>query len=243
MQNYIFQDPLTFLRKIPDHKSEGVSQILFGEAYQVLEKSGNWVYIKCLHDDYNGWIQPGDDYQDFTNKGSILVADALMLIKTAKGMIRIPFGSYVEENQLFRGNLDELNILKAPLSLESATDLLTKIFLGSPYVWGGRTVFGIDCSGLSQMYCRLLGKDMPRDADPQSKIGHKIDTLIEMNQGDLAFFTTDSEKISHVGIVMQEDKIIHASGKVRIDRLTNDGILREGTQLITHKLHSIRRII
>ncbi|MBK8642823.1 MAG: C40 family peptidase [Saprospiraceae bacterium] len=90
---------------------------------------------------------------------------------------------------------------------------------------------------------QVIGKRHAKDAEPQSKIGHKIDSLIEMNQGDLAFFTTDSEKISHVGIVMQEDKIIHASGKVRIDRLTNDGILREETQLITHKLHSIRRII
>ncbi|MBK9642979.1 MAG: C40 family peptidase [Saprospiraceae bacterium] len=243
MQNYIFQDPLTFLRRMPDHKSEGVSQILFGEAYQVLEKSGSWVHIKCLHDDYNGWIQPNEDYQDYIKKGPNLVADALIRIKTVKGMLRIPFGSYVEENQLYPGNLGEINVLKTPLNLESATDLITKIFLGSPYVWGGRTVFGIDCSGLSQMYYRLLGIDIPRDSQPQSNIGHKIDSLKELNQGDLAFFTTDSEKISHVGIIMQEDKIIHASGKVRIDRLTNDGILREETQLITHKLHSIRRII
>jgi cell wall-associated NlpC family hydrolase len=114
-------------------------------------------------------------------------------------------------------------------------------FLNSPYLWGGKSVFGIDCSGFVQQVLKMFGIKLLRDAYLQAEQGQPVQSLQEAKLGDLAFFQNEKGKVTHVGIMLDEGKIIHASGQVRIDTLNKDGIVTEAGER-THSLHSVRRI-
>jgi len=116
-------------------------------------------------------------------------------------------------------------------------------YLNSPYMWGGKSPFGIDCSGFTQMVFKICGYNLLRDASQQVNQGKAIDSLAASRSGDLAFFQDETGKISHTGILFAENKIMHASGKVRIDQLSEEGIQLIETKKITHQLAAIRRII
>ena len=130
------------------------------------------------------------------------------------------------------------------IQLQEKSKIITTAlrFLNSPYLWGGRTPLGIDCSGFTQMVYRLQGIDLPRDAYQQSEVGTTLSFIEESEAGDLAFFDDQEGKITHVGIMLEDNHIIHASGKVRIDRIDQQGIFNKETGKHTHKLRLIKSI-
>lgn len=115
-------------------------------------------------------------------------------------------------------------------------------YLNAPYQWGGKSPFGIDCSGFTQMVYRLAGYQLKRDASQQVMQGKTV-ALSDAQVGDLAFFTNEAGRITHVGLMLDNNRIMHASGKVRIDTLDEQGIIHHETKQYTHQLNIMKRII
>ena len=242
------------LRFEPNDRSEIVSQVLFGEYFEITETTKNWLKIKLNDDSYEGWIDSKQsrtisekDYKKLTETSIVLSGDLVEYISTKENMlIPIPLGSSLSflqfpeintSNYLFEG-------LKSQ-GVQAKSNLIQTAFLylNAPYLWGGKTPFGIDCSGFTQMVYKLNGYSILRDASEQSTLGEALSFIEESEPGDLAFFDNEEGKIIHVGIIMNDNYIIHASGKVRIDRLDHLGIFNAETNRHTHKLRVIKRII
>jgi cell wall-associated NlpC family hydrolase len=128
---------------------------------------------------------------------------------------------------------------------QSASNInyITRQFLNVPYLWGGKTPFGIDCSGFSQIVVRCIGINLHRDAYQQAEQGKVVSFLEEVQTGDLAFFDNEEGRITHVGIMLNSHSIIHASGKVRLDNIDSYGILDAENRNYSHKLRIIKRLL
>lgn len=235
------------LRHSPDDRSEIVSQVLFGETAILLDRKEQWLRIKCLHDQYEGWV---DHKQFFQIEEQTLLNWQLeshrslvefLEINTSFGKFTLPKGVLIPKEKFYKINDFTLEINQYKPK-ENSIVQLAKHYLNAPYLWGGRTILGIDCSGFTQTIMHQLGQNIPRDASMQVNIGEKID-FKSCGPGDFAFFHNSSNKITHVGVIIENKKIIHASGRVRIDTLNQKGIFNEEINDLTHKLHSINRII
>lgn len=247
------------VRKEPSEKSEMLTQLLFGELLWILERQGNWLFTRTALDDYEGWVdikqitQIGEDYfRYFNGRNSEVVLDlaAQLYDEKERRNILIPAGSslpgirgrvmgingkrYVLAGETNRIILADRNALRRNL-IETA-----RRFMETPYLWGGRSPFGMDCSGFTQLVFKICGIRLRRDAAQQAVDGRNLSFISEAKPGDLLFFESTEGNIVHVGIILDEDHIIHASGKVRIDKVDQQGIFNAEFQRYTHKLRLIK---
>ena len=214
------------------HSSEMVSQLLFQEKYKLLQQESDWYYIRCQHDDYQGWI-PTSQYHAITPQ---VYQDqyqyrqqAFLIFHKNKSLLTF-LGSPMYE---------PYPEMLPPIEYNSTAVIeLAKKYINTPYLWGGRSPLGIDCSGLMQVVFGALGYSLPRDAYQQVEIGKKIHWG-EHQAGDVAFFENAQGKITHVGLLTKKDEIIHASAWVRQDKLTKEGIFHQSKK--THQLSQIKR--
>ncbi|MBA2250648.1 MAG: C40 family peptidase [Chitinophagaceae bacterium] len=239
--------PVGSLRKEPSHKTEMVSQLLFGECCIILQKDTGWIKIRCKYDGYEGWCQQGQvgevDAETYHLETQKLAAGWVNEIYIDDAKLLIPFGSEVrleknKKDQPYSGELWNADTVKI------TTEIIKQIaftFLNTAYLWGGKSVFGIDCSGFSQTVYKFLNIPLKRDAHQQAEQGVTVNSLQDAKCGDLAFFDNQEGRITHVGILLEDKKIIHASVKVRIDKIDEDGITNIETGEQTHKLKMIKR--
>jgi hypothetical protein len=235
-----------------------VSQLLFGEYYRVMSCQGNWMLINTLFDDYSGWIDMAL-FHGVTEKegneavsGGSTVVDALFAVLSTPGQpsMLIPAGSELPGYCEQTGSLAAAAIpftVHFPferMGLHHPTPqvFIALRFLNTPYLWGGRSPVGFDCSGFIQVVFKITGIRLPRDAYQQAHEGREISSVKDLRKGDLAFFCNGQGQINHVGLLIDTGKIIHCSGYVRIDGLDETGIFRTATRQYTHHLCKLRRL-
>lgn len=229
------------LRSAPDHRAEMSSQFLFGETARVLDASQAFWKVRADFDGYEGWI----DARQFAECGAARVSQPMVIaddfsaeLRLGNERHRLPMGSLVREHcqPNFRGKLRRV---APPKNVEELLDYARR-YLATPYLWGGRTPWGIDCSGLAQMVFRAFGVVLPRDSSDQIKHGQPVSDFAHTRPGDLAFFEGSGD---HVGLVLGGNEILHASGRVRIDDLSHIGITHRQSQKSTHRLIGLRRLL
>ncbi|MES2773167.1 MAG: C40 family peptidase [Bacteroidota bacterium] len=243
--------PVSPMRAEPAHQHEIVSQLLFGEAVELLETgSKGWLRVKCCYDNYEGWVTqthltetPGE-----TLFGAAIAGNWVNTVLQNGKPMHIPFGAMLPaEDHITTASFewDFTGVKRVTPQPFSAPQFLTiaNTFLNTAYMWGGRSVFGIDCSGFAQQVFKHFSIAIPRDACLQVALGEGLGFLQEAKLGDLAFFDEPDGRITHVGILLNDHEIIHASGKVRIDTIDSQGIISSDTGLRTHQLRVIKRFI
>ncbi len=244
-------------RKEPSSTSEMVTQLLFGETYTVVEGNEDWLQIVSTFDSYPSWISakqhtPLSQVEFEKLDSNHLNAELVQIIQqtTTKQVFPLTIGATLPNLKNGKLSIAGMEFEFEGQSINSSqTKSIDKLketaflFLNAPYLWGGRSPFGIDCSGFSQLVYKLNGYQLPRDASQQVELGSPLSFVEEAQAGDLAFFDNEEGKIVHVGIVLENQQIIHASGCVRIDRFDHYGIFHSNNKKYSHMLRVIKRII
>ncbi len=244
------------VRNEPSEKSELETQILFGEVFHILDETDEWYQVRADYDSYEGWVDKKMVYPCSKREaelwleapGVIVNTPYLKLIREPQKTIQIvSAGSRIVFNGEDRNSFviagreyylqNQINDKKNDI-----TDI-AKGFLNTPYLWGGRNFFGIDCSGYVQVVYKIMGVKLPRNASQQIEHGTIVSFVEEAKVGDLAFFDNEEGVITHVGICLGNGEIIHASGEVKIDLLDHLGIFDNKIKKYTHKLRVIKRVV
>lgn len=247
-------------REEPSDKSEMVTQLLFGDHYKIIDERAKWSKVRNAYDKYECWIDKKqtleitkEQYDEMDAERPISICTELtQLVKrsSSKEVIPVVMGSRLplmntkkafklgEEEYIFLGATHKAKEPSRAKIVEFAQH-----YLNAPYLWGGKSPFGIDCSGFSQLVYKMAGVQLPRDAYQQAEIGLTLSFVEEAQEGDLAFFDNNEGEIIHVGIIMKDHHILHASGKVRLDRLDHEGIYNADTKSYSHKLRLIKSIV
>lgn len=250
------------LSVVPVRSSSGntlqVYQLLFGEAYEVLEKSKDklWLRIRNSYDSVEGWISarhhvsiPQEYFEQLTQSDFKITTDIVSTILYKKNPLSILMGSVVPISSAELFKMDEqfaFNGEAKPLSIKRDAEFVKAVatkYMHAPEMEGGKSPFGISCNGFVQMVFKIAGYRLPWELNDQAKTGKKVVDIFSAVPGDLAFFKNESGSLHHVGIVLEDHKIIHASGQVKIDLLTEEGILNADTKIYTHTLASLQRIL
>ncbi|HRI28016.1 MAG TPA: C40 family peptidase [Chitinophagales bacterium] len=255
-----FISPLSVIpvRSEPSDKSELVTQLLFGETVTLQQTQRQWLQIKCAHDDYIGWIDQKqvlpimpDEFTLLSQTPAVFAGSPIHKASVNGRQTYVLWGSVLPhfgkiQQQVggyayaYKGKVLAPNVMQ-PVLPKTLLAYSRKL-LNAPYLWGGRSLFGIDCSGFTQLVFKAGGYALLRDAYQQATQGSPIANYKQLLPADLVFFHNPEGKIVHVGIYMGGSNIIHASGMVRIDRLTTAGIVNAQTGNITHNLAGIRRV-
>ncbi len=242
--------PVAHVRLVPDHRAEMTNQVLFGESVKIYatDQEG-WMQMETIVDGYKGYCRANQFFLTATllESQKEFTGDWVSGIVVNDQKLMIPFGSDLSIlhanlpgcKATYSGNIYTAN--RAALSAENILKL-SSMFLNTAYLWGGKSVFGIDCSGFVQSVFKLLDVRLPRDANTQVAVGEPIGFLEESKCGDLVFFDDEEGKIIHVGILLNSAQVIHSSGNVRIDAIDNEGITSSTTKKRTHHLRIIKRI-
>lgn len=245
------------MRAEPSDKAEIINQVLFGETLSILSKENNWMNIQLQWDDYEGWIDPKQittinvktldkigksDHHYCFETCHKAVGNENFLPLTLGASLPFYDGLHFKikkEKFLFSGKTIQSELVNIT---DKVIEKCALKYLNAPYLWGGKSPFGIDCSGFTQMVFKMLGKKIKRDSYQQAQEGEMIDFLMAAKTGDLAFFCNKEDKINHVGILLDNTRIIHAHGQVRIDKIDTHGIFNADQRKYTHKLKLIKRI-
>ncbi len=248
------------VREAPSDKAEMVNQLLFGEVFEVETIQGNWAFIASAHDQYKGWIDKKQmmgigehEYKRMTSDEIHVCTDIAQVVfnKSTEEMIPVVAGSnlpalddnngFIIANRefIYEGVKEDLVRGKMPGQITQ----IAEMFLGAPYLWGGRSIFGLDCSGFIQLVFKIGGYYVRRDAAEQAMEGEDVDFISHAEAADLVFFDNEDGEITHVGIYMGGNKIIHAHGKVRIDHVDHQGIYNKDARQYSHKLRLVKRIV
>ena len=251
--------PVAPVRAEPNHRAEQTSQLLFGERVEIAEANNKeWMKVHSAWDGYEGWCKQSQlkivDKIEYRKAAKYLAGTHGDKLIMDEGEMWLPLGSELtglkegriktgKDSGKFKGK--KINIHETVLTCESLKDA-ARMYLHSPYQWGGRSVAGIDCSGLTQMSFKLCNHSIPRDASQQAQAGQLVDFLQHAQCGDLAFFDDKEGRIIHVGLLLDNETIIHAtdtSGRVVIDKIDQGGIISKTLRMRTHTLRLVKRIL
>lgn len=235
------------LRSEALHRSEMVSQVLFGENFEIIEESVDFTRIRLMESKYEGWIQNyqfGNVILSGVKRHTIVDIGGAKAISGSK-VVHLLHGTSIPGSHITIGQ--ENYIIEGVIRDATLSDFKTEFpkliqhYKNTPYMWGGRSIFGIDCSGLSQLIYKHFGIALLRDAYQQAESGEIVDFLTEIKPGDLAFFDNKEGRITHVGIMIDSETILHASGSVRIDKMDSQGIFNAEQKRYTHNLRIVKR--
>jgi cell wall-associated NlpC family hydrolase len=242
------------VRSEPSDKAEMVTQLLFGEQVQITGEEKSWRKVRLLYDDYTGWVDSKqvisieeEEMKKFSESPA-LSYDLVQIAINGTSMIPILLGStlpFYHDRKIHIGKAEYDFDGNAKIPLKADITSITEyaaMYLNAPYLWGGRSPFGIDCSGLTQMVYKLCGIKLKRDTHQQVAQGKGVINLESTRPGDLAFFRNGDGKVTHTGILLSPNKIIHAHGRVRIDKVDSEGIFNAEKNDYTHKLSHLRRM-
>ena len=255
MKEYVVNHcTVTPVRQEPSEGSEQLTQLLFGEVCEVLERLSRWTKIRSTVDGQEGWV----DFKMLTSTDiQYLISDIRTVVSVPMAVAtdmetgeelmltlgtRLPnyaHGTFEVFNKKFLINPMQAMKLVNAGATGAEICAVAQSLLNAPYLWGGKNVMGMDCSGFTQVVYSVFGVNLLRNAREQITQGVLVPSLTEAQAGDLAFFDhadrdPQATNVSHVGILLDNKKIIHCSGCVHVDDIDEMGIHLPNGELTNH---------